>query len=137
MRLACAALKRAPAAQANLIHYLWPLLIVFLAALIPGNRLRPRHLAAAALGLVATALVVGTQFGVDTGADALVGYALALTGALVWASYSVVSRRFAAHPTEGLSLTLIAAALVAAACHGLLETTVWPSSPAPWIGAVG
>jgi len=36
-----AALKLAPPAEANLVHYLWPLLIVLFAALLPGGRLQP------------------------------------------------------------------------------------------------
>ena len=36
-----AALRRAPPAEASLIAYLWPLLIVLFSALLPGERLRP------------------------------------------------------------------------------------------------
>ena len=64
-----AALKFAPPAEANLVHYLWPLLIVLFAALLPGGRLAPRHLAGAAIGLAATALLVGGRFG-GAGANA-------------------------------------------------------------------
>src|SRR5690606_7089057 len=35
------ALKRAPAVEANLLNYLWPLLIVVFAGLLPGARVRP------------------------------------------------------------------------------------------------
>ena len=45
-----AALRRAPPAQASLIAYLWPLLIVLFSALLPGERLRARHVLGAALG---------------------------------------------------------------------------------------
>jgi drug/metabolite transporter (DMT)-like permease len=52
-----AALKLAPPAEANLIHYLWPLLIVLFAALLPGGRFRLSHLMGAGLGLAATARI--------------------------------------------------------------------------------
>ena len=45
-----AALRRAPPADASLIAYLWPLLIVLFSAALPGERLRARHLIGAALG---------------------------------------------------------------------------------------
>ena len=39
------ALRHAPPVEANLVNYLWPLLIVVLApVLLPGLRLRPQHL---------------------------------------------------------------------------------------------
>src|ERR671910_3277833 len=83
-----AALKLAPPAEANLVHYLWPLLIVLFAALLPGGRLQPRHLVGALMGLAATALLVGGRFG-GAGANAPLGFLFAALGAFVWASYSV------------------------------------------------
>src|SRR5882724_2938153 len=45
------ALALAPPVEANLINYLWPLLIVLLAGLVLGERLRWWHVAGALLGL--------------------------------------------------------------------------------------
>ena len=48
------ALRLAPALEANLINYLWPLLIVVLSALVPGGeRLRAAQVAGALWGLPA------------------------------------------------------------------------------------
>ena len=59
-----AALRRAPPAEASLITYLWPLLIVLFSALLPGERLGARHILGAALGLAgAVALFVGKTDG--------------------------------------------------------------------------
>ncbi|SEO82757.1 EamA-like transporter family protein [Salinihabitans flavidus] len=44
------ALRLAPPAQAGLIAYLWPLLIVIFSGLLPGERLRPGHLLGALCG---------------------------------------------------------------------------------------
>jgi drug/metabolite transporter (DMT)-like permease len=41
------ALRLAPPAEASLIAYLWPLLIVLMSGLLPGERLRPGHLVTA------------------------------------------------------------------------------------------
>ena len=54
-----AALRAAPPAQASLVAYLWPLLIVLMSALLPGERLQGRHIAGAALGFGGAALLVG------------------------------------------------------------------------------
>jgi drug/metabolite transporter (DMT)-like permease len=130
-----AAVKTAPPAEANLIHYLWPLLIVLFAALLPGGRLKPRHLVGALIGLAATALLVSGGLGTGTGLS--LGHLLAAAGAVVWASYSVLSRRFSAVPSESLGVTMLGCALAAFACHGAFETTHWSLTGTEWTGALG
>ena len=44
------ALRHAPAVEASLIAYLWPLLLVLFTGLLPGERLGIRHVIGAALG---------------------------------------------------------------------------------------
>src|SRR5205823_5267993 len=48
------ALRFAPPAEAGLLNYLWPLLIVLFSSLLPGERLAPHHIIGALLGLAAT-----------------------------------------------------------------------------------
>src|SRR3954464_636368 len=45
-----AALRLAPPAEAGLVNYLWPLLIVLFSTLLPGERVRTAHVAGALLG---------------------------------------------------------------------------------------
>src|SRR2546425_7352539 len=45
------ALRFAPPAEAGLLNYLWPLLIVLFSSLLPGERLAPHHVIGAVLGL--------------------------------------------------------------------------------------
>lgn len=130
-----AAVKTAPAAEANLIHYLWPLLIVLFAALLPGGRLKPRHLVGALIGLTATAILISANLG--GGSGLALGHVLAALGAFVWASYSVLSRRFAAVPSESLSVTMLGCAVPAFACHFAFETTLWTPTAAEWTGIFG
>jgi drug/metabolite transporter (DMT)-like permease len=52
------ALRNAPAVEASLIAYLWPLFIVVGSALMPGERLGVHHVAGAVMGLAGTALIV-------------------------------------------------------------------------------
>jgi drug/metabolite transporter (DMT)-like permease len=137
-----AALSRAPPAEASLINYLWPLLIVLMSALLPGERLRPRHVVGAALGFAgAAALFVGEiADGLSIRAlDARVasGYALALACAFVWSSYSVLSRRLKAAPTEAVAGFCLATSALAALCHFAFETTVVPAGAAQWAAIVG
>ena len=94
------ALQNAPPAQASLINYLWPVLIVLFAALLPGERLRWYHLAGVVLGLAGTAVMLVDGGGLSFGGEYLLGYLAALGCALSWSGYSVLSRLFGAVPTD-------------------------------------
>jgi drug/metabolite transporter (DMT)-like permease len=126
-----AALAWAPAAEANLINYLWPLLIVVLAAPVLGLRLTWKHALGAAMAALGCLLLMGP--GVALKREALLGYGFAAGAALTWALYSVLSRRLSAVPTEALAGFCTASALLAWAASALFETFVMPSALA-WLG---
>jgi drug/metabolite transporter (DMT)-like permease len=131
------ALRNAPPVEAGLINYLWPLLIVVFSALLPGERLRWQHLAGCALALLGAVLVVtrGQGFGFDV--QYSLGYAAALCAAVIWAAYSVLSRRFAAVSSDAIAGFCLVTALLATICHLLLEPTVWPGNPWQWAALIG
>lgn len=132
-----AALKLSPPAEANLIHYLWPLLIVLFAALLPGGKLRVPHLIGALMGLGALLLLVGGKLGAGATDAAWLGYGLALLGAVVWASYSVLSRLVASSSTESLGVTILVASVLAFLLHRLFETPYTGWSTTNIIGLLG
>lgn len=126
------AIRNAPPVEANLINYTWPLLIVLFSAFLPGEHLRVHHIAGTVLGLAGAALLISGGEGVDfSGANAL-GYAAAVTSSLFWSSYSVLSRRLGAVPTEAVAGFCLMTALLSALCHVFLEETVWPAGTTEW-----
>jgi drug/metabolite transporter (DMT)-like permease len=130
-----AALQLAPPAEANLVNYLWPLLIVLLSAPLAGERLGWPHLLGAFLGFAGVALLTvgrGVSF---TGTYAL-GYALALGCAFAWSLYSVLSRRFGETPTDAIAAFCAASAILSLGCHWVFERTVWPASAAAWLAVL-
>ena len=130
------ALRFAPPAEAGLLNYLWPLLIVLFSAFLPGERLANHHVIGAALGLVGTVLLfVGN--GASFAASQLPGLAAAFVAAFVWAIYSVLSRRLKAVPTEAVAGFCLATSLLAAIVHAAIERTVWPGTPAQWLAVIG
>jgi drug/metabolite transporter (DMT)-like permease len=131
------ALRNAPAVEASLIAYLWPLLIVLGSALMPGERLRWFHIAGALLGLAGTALIVTKGGSVSFDSRYAFGYAAALACAFVWAGYSLLSRRFAAVPTSVVTWFCAATAVLSAGFHVLLEDTVWPAGAGQWLAVLG
>ena len=121
------ALKAAPPAEASLIAYLWPLLIVLLSAALPGEHLGLPQLAGALMGLAGTALVL-RQGRHEAGPAPLLGYGAAAGCAFVWSGYSVLNRRFAAVSSELIGGVCGLVALAGVACHVAVEATVWPDA---------
>lgn len=112
------ALRLAPPVQANLVHYLWPTLIVVLSpVLVPGVRLSKSHVVAAGVGMA------GAGFAILSGSQAdgswHVGYLLAFAAAVVWSTYSLLLRRLQSinAPTTGLCCLL--SGLLALLAHKL------------------
>lgn len=126
------ALRHAPPVQANLVNYLWPLLMVVLAPVVlPGMTLRPVHWVAALLGFAGAAVVI---LGGSTAGSATVsggwawgstwGYLPALGSAFIWASYSLGTQRVPAFPTAAIGGFALISGLLSLLCHWLLETAV-------------
>ena len=128
------ALRLAPPAEAGLIAYLWPLLIVLMSGLLPGEQLRTGHIIGGLMGFAGAAALIGTGL---SGGTARIGYALALACAFVWSGYSVLSRRMGQVPTVAVTVYCLATAGLSAIAHVVLETTVWPGTAAGWISILG
>ena len=127
------ALRFAPPAEAGLLNYLWPLLIVLFSSLLPGERLAPHHIIGAVLGLAGTVLLFAGNTGTGFAPGQVPGLIAAFVAAFVWAAYSVLSRKFKSIPTDAVAGFCLATALLAAAVHGIAEVTVWPDTAAQWL----
>lgn len=124
------ALKSAPAAEASLVNYLWPLLVVvFAGLLLPQERVTARMLIGGALGFAGTVVIAygGGDAGSGGAADALdklPGYAAAAAAAAIWAIYSVGSRRWCGSaPTAFVACSSAGTAALALLCG--LATEDW------------
>ena len=127
------ALRLAPPAEAGLLNYLWPLLIVLFASLLPGERLLPHHIVGALLGLAGTVLLFVGNTGAEYHAAQIPGFVAAFVAAFVWAGYSVLSRKLKAVPTDAVVGFCLVTALLAALVHLSVEITVWPETPVQWL----
>ncbi|HET6621370.1 MAG TPA: DMT family transporter [Dongiaceae bacterium] len=133
------ALRHAPPVEASLIAYLWPLLIVLMSALLPGERLHWTHLLGGGIGLIGAVLLVLQKAGGAVSFDAqyLVGYLAALGCAFTWSTYSVMSRRFGQAPTDLVGAFCGATALLGVVAHAAAgEPTIWPADPWEWAAVV-
>ncbi|TIM21207.1 MAG: EamA family transporter, partial [Mesorhizobium sp.] len=130
-------LRNAPAVEASLIAYLWPLLIVLGSALMPGERLAWNHVVGALLGLAGTFLIVTKGGGLAFDAHYAFGYAMAGICAVLWSSYSLLSRRFPSVPTSIVTWFCAATAALSLICHLMLEETVLPVGAGQWLAVLG
>jgi drug/metabolite transporter (DMT)-like permease len=126
------ALKSAPAVEASLINYLWPVLIVLFSSFLPGEKLRLNHALGVALGFAGVIVLLLAGGPVTLDPRYLGGYLLALACSVIWAVYSVNSRRFQAAPTMLIGAFCGITALLSLVCHLLFEKTVMPS-PSAWL----
>lgn len=123
------AFRLAPSAETGLIAYLWPLFIVLLSGLLPGERLSAAHIIGALIAFGGAALIVLAREG---GQGNALGLVLAFGCAITWAVYSVASRFLGQVPTAAVTIYCLATAALSAAAHLALETTVWPDSALGW-----
>src|SRR5450432_4859853 len=130
------ALRFAPPAEAGLLNYLWPLLIVLFSSLLPGERLAPHHVIGALLGLAGTVLLFAGNSGGGFAPGQVPGLIAAFVAAFVWAAYSVMSRKLKSVPTDAVAGFCFATALLAASVHGLVEVTIWPETTAQWLAVM-
>jgi drug/metabolite transporter (DMT)-like permease len=126
------ALRLAPPLQANLINYLWPLLIVLLAPLfVRGASLSRWHVLGGALGFAGALLAItngrwsGGASLADASSSVAWGFAAALFSAFIWATYSLLGQRLRQRgtmfPTAAVGLFCLVSGLLALLCHALLE----------------
>jgi drug/metabolite transporter (DMT)-like permease len=128
-----AALRLAPPAEAGLIAYLWPLLIVLMSSFLPGEKLKPGHLIGGMAGFAGVAiLLAGRKGGLDFDRSYLSGYGLAFLCAFIWSAYSVLSRRYKDAPTEMVAVYCLLTAGFSFLAHLAFEETIWPQTAIQW-----
>lgn len=128
------AFRLSPTAETGLIAYLWPLFIVLLSGLLPGERLGALHIIGALIAFAGAALIVLARSGSAEGSA--LGLVLAFACAVTWAAYSVLSRRLGEVPTESVTVFCLATAALSVVAHLGLEQTVWPNGALGWFSVL-
>ena len=122
------AFRHAPAVEANLVNYLWPLLIVVFAAFLPGVGLRPGQLVGTLVALAGVVIMLTRGSALDLDPAHAWGYAAAALASLTWAAYSVLNRRFADVPSVAIAGPCLVVGVLAASVHLAVETTQAPTT---------
>jgi drug/metabolite transporter (DMT)-like permease len=116
------ATHRIPPAQANLISYLWPVMIVVFGAGVGLFRLRPRQIVGLALGFSgAVILIWDGRVSMSLG-----GIGLALLSGAVWAAYCIFRLMWKQPAAQVLARGCVISTGLCAILHFALERTVVP-----------
>lgn len=118
------AFQFAPAVEANLMNYLWPLLIVLLSPVIlKGFNLHIYHILGALIGLAGAGLIVtGGRLSLDL--NNLPGYLMAAGAAFVWSSYSLLTKRVVSFSTAAVAGFCLGSGLLSLIVHFLTSPSV-------------
>ena len=129
-----AGLQNAPSVQANLVNYLWPILVVLLAPLfIKGTKLTYMHCIAGVLGFSRAALAILS--GTELVGGFAVGYLYAGIAALIFSSYSLISKGLADSPTAAVGGYSFVAGVLAIISHFTFEPAA-TIEPIQWLWLV-
>lgn len=123
-----AAFKHAPAAQADLISYLYPILIILLASYLPSEKFSFKYIIAGFLGFFGSYLLI------TAGGDAtnfqlkyMTGYFLAFIDAIVWSVYCIAARYYKNTPSEMIGMYCGCGLILSLIMHISYEQTIIPN----------
>jgi drug/metabolite transporter (DMT)-like permease len=123
------AVKYAPIAHVDFIDYLWPFLVIVLSSFLPKERLSLQHFIGGGMGFLGVFLLLtgggDGPFGLKS--DYLWGYIFALTAALIWSLYTIITRWYKEMPAEMVGMFCGIGAIISLAFHCRFETWVPPT----------
>jgi len=128
------ALERTPASLVSVLVFTYPVMVMFLCALLGIDPLTVRGLIAAVLAVAGSALAIGGT----TGGASLSGVALALLASFFYACYVVIgSRLLATVPTEAVARHVVGvSAVLSLVWGGWQGELALPSTAAAWMSLV-
>ncbi|MGI9025397.1 MAG: DMT family transporter, partial [Burkholderiaceae bacterium] len=132
------ALRLAPPLPANLVNYLWPLMMVLFAPLFLRDASLTRwHVLGGLLGFAGAIVAITNgrlpSWDADQASNpasgAAWGYASALVSAVIWATYSLMGQRLRQRaqtqplrfPTAAIGLFCLVSGILSLACHAMFE----------------
>ena len=126
------ALERISAGLTALLLYVYPALVVVLAALVLGDRPRPLAVGCVALATVGTALTIGPVTGGQVS-----GVLLGLASALIYSVYILVSSRVVGVQPLATSAWILTSSAVVMGALAVATGPRLPSSSTAWLALVG
>jgi drug/metabolite transporter (DMT)-like permease len=116
--------RHAPAVEANLINYLWPMILVILTPIFfRGQNLKWYHFVGAGLSAMGCVVLVWGK-GVDLKLENFTGHLLALSAAITWPIYSLVKKKMGTSNVWSVGGFCLGAGILCLITHALIEPRV-------------
>lgn len=114
----------APAIEANLINYLWPVIMVILTPVFfKQDRLKWYHVAGATLSVIGSVFLMLGKGG-EVSFESFKGYGLAFLAALTWPIYSIGKKKMGPVSVWAVGGLCLGSALMCLITHALIEPRV-------------
>lgn len=124
-----AAFKHAPAAQADLINYLWPIFIILFAGFLPSEKFSAKYIIAAIFGFMGIFVVITNGGHLNNFESKYwLGYLFAFLEAVIWSIYTIVARHYKNTPSAMVGMYCGCSLILALVAHFGFESTVIPST---------
>lgn len=124
------AFRFAPAVEANLINYLWPVLMVMFTPLFEKKaNLHWYHYAGAALSLIGSVFLVSGAPVESSSGEEWKGYLLAFLAAVTWPLYSLGRKKFPETSVWSIGGFCLASGVLCLLTHALIEPSVSLTTP--------
>lgn len=121
------AFQNGPAAQVDIIVYLWPLFLILLIGFLPKEKIKMKHIAAVGIGFIGILILnIGDQ-GIVLSTDHIWGYVYALVCAVLWSGYTLSARYFKKIPTNIVGIYCGIGSIISLIGHLIYEKFVMPT----------
>lgn len=122
------AFRYSPAAEVDLINYMWPTLLLLFSSFLPKERLCISSLLAGAICFWGLYILLCPDFSDGLTGECLVGYLYAFGAALSWTIYSLYTKYRRNNSSNCVSFACGVAAVFSLLIHLLFEEFVLPNS---------
>jgi len=117
------ALRMTEPVAANLLNYLWPLLILlFTPIFFPDFNLLKRHIVGILISFIGAALII-IDSSMTPSIESLLGGGLAVLSAFIWAIYTLISKKMARYSSATVGLFCLISGALALIVHVFIEVT--------------
>jgi drug/metabolite transporter (DMT)-like permease len=123
------AFKYAPAAHVDLIALSWPVIVLILASIFLNETIRFHHIFACIIAFLGIYMLITAESEVGVfDEEYLLGYLCALTSAILWSIYVIISRKYIKYTPELFAVYCGIGSSFAISMHFIFETTVIPTN---------
>ncbi|MFQ3306937.1 MAG: drug/metabolite transporter (DMT)-like permease [Candidatus Midichloriaceae bacterium] len=124
--------KNAPAAHADLINYLWPILVILFTPLLPKEKFNVKYIISAVIAFIAVIILIIEQNDITSLTEIkheyLIGYLCAFCAALFWTVYTLVSKFYGKLTPEMIVVYCGFGFIISTSLHIYFENFVIPTA---------